>query len=1173
MSLDNKVVDLADLKVSHDYLLEQDGLLSDRIDELGSGIDGVESIIGDLSNLSTTLKDSIVSAINEVLQTGGRVKSVNSKTGDVVLKTSDLTNDSGYLTSYTETDPTVPSWAKQVSKPTYTAQEVGASSVEDMNSEVNTRRAADAQLQSQITALGNGAPIPVETVAEMIDNTKAYLYTGAEIGWLTGYWYTYDSAQAKFVPRGEYGVGTVIDNTLTVSGDAADAKATGDAISEVNGRLQEYDNLLNIPTDVTFSATSNASWTQTPLGEVTLKNGVTYTFDFFVDEPVGSTLPIVSIRDTAAETTLWNAQMATGTTHKTWTYKCESEGQNVLLRFQIGTSAETTVHAAVTSDEQNVIEQIDSEIARTNASVETTNEALEEINTLLEIPSDITFRGTSSNANDTVVLGETTLVNGQTYNVVFTALTEITAGTYVYMRDIAADQNIWSAQIPVGGSEKSYTYACVTDNQRVRLYYKAGTANTTVQVRVTSTNVDKIAQLENKIKNALNYGSTLFTSAYSANGEVYDRGQATCYKRERKSYVSGIEFACRAYASHTYFCAFDENGDIIPDYTLSGATSVTETHTVTFGDDVCYYSVQTLAANKAASYIKEITDYGAVIVNDEEETQLYKDKTYAAIKAAKMEKWSEMQFGMFIHWGVYSAWAGVYDGPNIDGTQIHVTGGTEWMWHNSKIPKANYMAKAVDFTGAAWNPDYICMLAKSLGMGQIVITARHHEGFSLMETSFCEWDITDSGCTRDVLMDLKNACVRHGIKFSLYVSPLLDWCDEGGYGQQVWNGGSDPYTFAQHKGFVENQIQYMNQLVEKYDPYVIWYDGGTYLNTQVKDDMRRLFDNNQLRIYPYTIVNNRGEGTFDYRLAENTYADYPNTQDKYERCWFLAGWGYNTAHNNINSYRTKQAIIWDMLENMGRGFNYLLNISPKGDGSLPSPTGVRFAELASIFRKYTFFNGAKRIFNWSQPSWGRPIKIGNSIYMFAIPGHNGTLYLDSVLTNNIKGVHVYDISDPDSASNYSVVSDDRLRIDNVPTTSDDYFTVVRVDYYGEPICMDYNIVDSGIRGMSMVRTVYTEWASPNTAVLLDGTYRFGTDASTSVSRFKFAGTTGTYTFAPTGTQSGEVSFTYKLYDAYGVLISEGTTFTLTNGEIYKVEVSKTGSGTLIMNELSINSAN
>lgn len=41
-------------------------------------------------------------------------------------KTSDLTNDSGFITGYTETDPTVPAWAKASTKPTYTASEVGA---------------------------------------------------------------------------------------------------------------------------------------------------------------------------------------------------------------------------------------------------------------------------------------------------------------------------------------------------------------------------------------------------------------------------------------------------------------------------------------------------------------------------------------------------------------------------------------------------------------------------------------------------------------------------------------------------------------------------------------------------------------------------------------------------------------------------------------------------------------------------------------------------------------------------------------------------------------------------------------------------------------------------------------------------------------------------------------
>ena len=49
-----------------------------------------------------------------------------AKSEDIPTKTSELTNDSGFMTSYTETDPTVPSWAKASTKPTYTASEVGA---------------------------------------------------------------------------------------------------------------------------------------------------------------------------------------------------------------------------------------------------------------------------------------------------------------------------------------------------------------------------------------------------------------------------------------------------------------------------------------------------------------------------------------------------------------------------------------------------------------------------------------------------------------------------------------------------------------------------------------------------------------------------------------------------------------------------------------------------------------------------------------------------------------------------------------------------------------------------------------------------------------------------------------------------------------------------------------
>ena len=55
-----------------------------------------------------------------------RLINIFALVADIPTKTSDLTNDSGYITQ--ESDPTVPSWAKAQTKPTYTAAEVGAQS-------------------------------------------------------------------------------------------------------------------------------------------------------------------------------------------------------------------------------------------------------------------------------------------------------------------------------------------------------------------------------------------------------------------------------------------------------------------------------------------------------------------------------------------------------------------------------------------------------------------------------------------------------------------------------------------------------------------------------------------------------------------------------------------------------------------------------------------------------------------------------------------------------------------------------------------------------------------------------------------------------------------------------------------------------------------------------------
>lgn len=966
------------------------------------------------------------------------------------------------------------------------------------------------------------------------------------------------------------------DKTLSVADQIADAKETGDQIRALDAEIDGVATTLGGSISTLNGITTDLQSSKLNKNQGTSNAGKTMVVDSSGNIVPGD-VPItiddtLSIADAAADAKAAGdaiALKANASTiapefsdQNTYTAGSYVLKNGVLYRF-------TSAHSGAWTGSDAVVVTVGGE-------VEKANNALSVIDDELQIPGEYHLSNTSNASWSMTTIGSVTMKKGVTYTFDFNVPVALGYIVYIYLKDVN-NTSLTSSQLPASDTSKTLQYVCNTENEVIKATFQVSVSTTTtINVDVTTNEISRIEKIENQLTKSseINYGNSLFTSNLNAIGTNSDSTQRTCYKRKREPYVTGVKFACLAYPTHTYFCAFDENGEIIASYSLSGSTTVATEHSVTFGDDVAFYSVMCVLSTSFvnAYLIETLSSYGDIITQNENNNSAFHDKTYAEIKKSEMKAWSDMQLGMFIHWGVYSAWAGVYDGLNIDGEEIHVTGGTEWMWQQYRIPKDTYMLKDVDFTGVDWNPDYICMLAKKIGMKQIVITARHHEGFSLMESDNCEWDITDSSCTRDVLMELKKACERHHLKFSLYVSPLLDWCDDGGYGQSAWHDGTDPYTFAEHKAFVEAQLKYLNQLVEKYDPYVIWYDGGTYLHNSVDGYLKELFNNNQLKEYPYIIVNERGEGVYDYRLAENTYSDRPNTAEKFERCSFLCGWGYNTGHDYIANYKTQTQIIWDMLENMGRGFNYLLNISPRGDGSIPSPTETRFNQISAFMQKYTFFNGAKRVFNYCQPNWGRPLYINNSLYLFIVPTHSGTIYLDSVCTDNIKSVHVYDINSPDSASNYEVIGSDRLKIMNVPTTSDDYFSVVRIDYDGDLISLDYNIIDSEISGMSMVRTVYTEWASTVTAVLIDGTYRFGTDDSVSVSRFKFNGTTGTYSFVPHGTQSGTVNFSYKLYDGYNNLISSGTSFSLTNGKIYMVEISKTGTGTYIMDKLNVTSA-
>ena len=327
-----------------------------------------------------------------------------------------------------------------------------------------------------------------------------------------------------------------------------------------------------------------------------------------------------------------------------------------------------------------------------------------------------------------------------------------------------------------------------------------------------------------------------------------------------------------------------------------------------------------------------------------------------ADREARMAWWREARFGMFVHWGLYSGLAGDWNGRMVDDPDsISIP-------LKTKVDTDEYAKAAIPlFRPKAGFAREWTRLAKAAGCGYVVLTTKHHDGFALHDSKAGDFD-AGSVLQRDLVREFVDACRADGLRVGFYHS-LIDWHhDQYEYNRSKLlhhplKGKPYPNGTRDHAKYVDYLHSQVNELVSNYGQVdVMWFDySAPDLQGQ---EAWRAFDLMKLvrEKQPGVIINNRlfrsEQAGWDMTTGKSgskldtRFGDFITPEQyipqngmpvaDWETCMTMNGvWGYS---RHDNDWKTPETIIRKLVDIASKGGNYLLNIGPTGDGSIPQPS-------------------------------------------------------------------------------------------------------------------------------------------------------------------------------------------------------------------------------------------
>lgn len=404
------------------------------------------------------------------------------------------------------------------------------------------------------------------------------------------------------------------------------------------------------------------------------------------------------------------------------------------------------------------------------------------------------------------------------------------------------------------------------------------------------------------------------------------------------------------------------------------------------------------------------------------------------------------RLGLFIHWGHSSQRGWELSWP--------IVGGNAVLPHCQSVHVDEYHAGARTFDPQGYEPRKWAALARRCNMQYAILTAKHHDGFALFDTKWSDYSIMHAPCGRDIVRAFADAFRAEGLRIGFYYS-LSDWHHPD---YPPFTEADKPYNFFalprptadQWSRYLEFLFGQVRELLTNYGRVdVMWFDG--YWERMPAERWKAAELREMIRsLQPGILINDRLPGAGDFATPEQFVPPFP-PEGPWEACVTMnESWGYNPGDTD---YKSARQLIHTLCEVAGRGGNLLLNVSPTGEGLLPSEQVERLETLAEWMAAHgeSIIDTTPALKAWQ--FYGPSTRRGDRLYLHLLMKPYETVTVRGLPIKRVQAAHALGGGEPLAFTTRCAILDQMFNVDPVGEVTiavpqalvDPHATVIAVD--------------------------------------------------------------------------------------------------------------------------------